>query len=136
MNRPLCCWQKSLNRNEPHHQVVVKSLTIHACPLISEMPSNETYVAVGGELALNCSLSQSYPGILDASYLYFTYTSKRPAVAEYVLDRRTCQLKIPRVQRSDAGVFHCSLNETSIGEREKSLRSTATVIVHVGGMAD
>ena len=98
------------------------------------MPSNETYVAVGRELALNCSLSQSYTGILDASYLYFNYTSKRPAVAEYVLDSRTRQLKIPKVQRSDAGAYHCYLNETSIGGREKSLRSTAAVIVHVGGM--
>ena len=89
---------------------------------------------MGSDFLLNCSFAKSYIGALDASYLYYTTEHPREHPIERVLNSRTRQLMVPNMQKVDAGVYHCYLNETSIGGEEMSLHSSAAVVVQVDGM--
>ncbi|KAI0231352.1 hypothetical protein LSAT2_018285, partial [Lamellibrachia satsuma] len=92
-------------------------------------PSSMT-VATGKEFIANCSLTQSYSGPLNASFLYFKYPHKRPGTIERVLSNKTRQTRIPAMQKNDSGLYYCYLNATSIGGREDTSQSMAFVSVN------
>ena len=87
------------------------------------------------ELVLNCTLTASYLGPLNASHLFFDNATKHRQAVERVVDTRTRQLRIPGMQMSDEGNYVCYLNETLVGGKEKSLDSAGFSNVHVGGTA-
>ena len=90
---------------------------------------------MGNELVLNCRLTASYSGPLNASHLFFDNVIEHRQAVEHVVNNRTRQLRIPGMQMSDEGTYICYLNETLVGGKEKSLASAGFSKVHVGGTA-
>ncbi|KAI0230772.1 hypothetical protein LSAT2_018870 [Lamellibrachia satsuma] len=96
----------------------------------TEIKPTSMEVATGKEYIANCTLTPSYSGPLNASFLYFKYPHKQPGTIERVLNSKTRQTRIPAMQKNDSGLYYCYLNATSIGGREDTSQSMAFVSVN------
>ena len=109
---------------------MIKYNSVSGSALLQVNSPQQVFLAVNGELELNCSFSEATHD-LHATLLLWKHNNTWLPNSSYVVNNNTVQLRISHVGYEDAGVYGCGVPHNSSQFQNVS---TPNITVVVGGM--